>query len=384
MSGGRRLLVASVALLALAPAAAAEAACVDGVERTSAKRGTVVRTAVVLCGGGVQRRTFTRAVWRGGKDERGTRIVDAARRGRTLALATVTAGRGKRLVTQVRLVDTRSRKTRFRDRRTGRAFFALIDAPELALGPRGELAWTLGKTLELRRPSGRVERVKEATNPSAIAFEDGGTLRWADGEVPLQIGLLDLRPPAPGPGGCPRRSAFTPVRETADVLVTAATYTSRGSTLTAYRACLKRAEADMVLGSGYVGDTDSRVMGVPAVAGTLVVVAEQEQDHYGECEPLEVRVVDLRDGRVIERSDGRYGECQPLPPPEATVVTPSGSVAWVSTVTPPSGPPQAAVRGIRADGTMAVLAQGGRITGLRADGETVQWTRDGVAEGATL
>lgn len=226
MSGVRRLLGAGVALalLALAPAAAAEAACVDGVERTSVKRGTVVRTAVVLCGGGVERRTFTRAVWRGGKDERGTRIVDAARRGRTLALATITAGRGKRLVTEVRLVDTRSRRTRFRARRGERSSLAFLSSrPEVALSPRGELAWINGSRLHLRRSSGRVRAIR-AEDPSTVAFEDGGTLRWTEGEIATRARFLELRPPAMT-DGCPRRSAsagssppgtwWSPVRRTA-------------------------------------------------------------------------------------------------------------------------------------------------------------------------
>lgn len=126
-----------------------------------------------------------------------------------------------------------------------------------------------------------------------------------------------------------------------------------------------------------------------AATGPLVAVVRQQFDRNFGCEQVEVRVVDLRDGRVARRGATPYGEgCDAAPVDGAPVVlTPAGGLAWVATVpaaAAPGGPRQRAVRALRGDGTIPELDRGTTIADLRLEGETARWTRDGTEQSAAL
>lgn len=358
--------------------ATAGAACRDGVELKRKTTSDTVRTTLVRCGEG-GRRTLDRAVWRGrGRSARGAIITDGARRGTSLAIARLRAT-GRRAPTgEVRLLSTRSRKIRFRDTRaTGVA--------DVALAEGGRFAWVLGGRLRLREPSGKVTTL-EARGAVDVTVEDGRTLRWGDPSSATPFTYRDLRPfPA---ATCPRRGAFKAVQETPEVLITRADY--RGDEREwALRACLKATGRDVVVGSGYSREDDSSGPGIAAISGPLVVTTSGEYDRYSGCSDVALRVIDLRTRRTVRRGvveDDR--ECLVEPrKDQALVVTPSGGVAWVSTALDPAvTASQPVVRGLRADGTIAVLESpsASPITGLRVQGETVFWTRDGVERSAAL
>lgn len=372
-------------LLLVAPAAQAATPCRVSVKRTyemRTERGkpTVTRTAVVLCDRG-RRRTFERGTYRGlGRLSHGTRILRVARRGRTLAIGRVVKRRGAKAATsEVRLIDLRTRKVRFRERARGQE-------AEVVLGARGELAWQMAGRLRVRRASGKVETLR-AEGVREVRIEDGRTLRLGDG--PFEY--VELRP---WPGGtCPRRSAFRPVLASPEVAVTSASYSHGGDSGSAIRACLKATGEDPVIGGGFGYDSGiSDGAEVAAVAGARVVLASQGQDRAG-CLRLTVQVHDARERRVV-REGGRFDASCTVAPNRKTrlVVTPSGGTAWIARGPDPGvggmpGPPGTwtFVWALRGDGKITELDRTeGAITGLRADGETVLWTRDGVERSAAL
>ncbi|HWT93848.1 MAG TPA: hypothetical protein VN238_12670, partial [Solirubrobacteraceae bacterium] len=278
---------------------------------------------------------------------------------------------------EVRLLSTRSRAVRFRDTRT-------TSVADVALAEGDRFAWVLGGRLRLRQPSGAVTTL-QASGAVDVTVEDGRTLRWGDPAGAKPFVFRDLRPfPA---GACPRRSAFaTTVQETPEILITRADYRGDEGEW-ALRACEKSTGRDTVLGSGHQRDTDASGPRIAAVSGPIVVTAESDYDRASGCSNVVLRVLDVparrtvRTGRVQDDRGCLVAprEDQPL------VVTPAGAVAWISSAYAPEQATYVAiVRGLRADGTIAELDRGTTITGLRADGETVSWTRDGVAASTTL
>jgi hypothetical protein len=214
--------------------------------------------------------------------------------------------------------------------RTGRRLFRWTDpaaeSANVAVDRRGRLAWAVSSgILRVRGLDGRVTiRGQGAMN---LRLEDGRTLVF--GEDPYRA--LDLDPP-PLRDGCPARSAFRPVLIQDGVQVTQAEYIARGRfdlQEVVLRACVQGSGRDRVIALTGSGMSDGVRLDGVAIVAPFVVLARHTWTKYWTV------------GTTVAAVDARTG---------------------------------AETR----------LDLGLAITGLRADGRTVHWVRDGVARSATL
>lgn len=354
-------LLLTLAAGAAMTAPASAAACTDGIELRTTKQGSTVRTAAVLCAPGASRRTVARATWR--KHGAARRITGVARSGRWVGLGF--QERRRSLAGEVRLLDLQSGRTLYRFTGVTRHGGPV----RVALGDRGELAWSMDRRLRVRSISADVRTVFRG-RIDTLAVEDGRTVRWRSAD---EFGYHDLRPwPA---GECPQRSKFTDVRDVGDVIVSEAVYANRSFSVV--RACLKSTGRDRVVVQTRNYAEDATGFIPFGSAGPLLALGRSDSSQYG-CNPLELSVLDVRSGRVLRKgTDGTsgYGDCGPTPAAgEPVVVGATGAVAWVHANV---------LYGLGADEKVAILDRGA-ITALRVTADGVAWTRDGVERSAAL
>ena len=323
-----------------------------------------IRTAIVVC------------------DSRGREIVvRRARRGRVIGAVSVANRRiawaelthGPRRWT-ARVYDGRIRKGRAEPAhmrvvaRTGHR-----PAVEVVTTSGGCVAWLTGRRLLVDRGAGPAREL--ARYADGLALEDDRTLRWWESEyVPH---FADLRP---WPRGvCPQRSRYKVVADSADVVVTEASYGTDASGQVV-RACARATGEDPVIASGYNEVGNGIYVGVVAVRGPWVVLAKFSLSRY---DPCAVSWIYAEDAIAHRRGPvGRLSGCSPQMPRagEPIVVTETGAVAWIV---------RDDIRSALLTGTTNAVveldtAAPAAITDLVADGTTVRWLHDGAPRSADL
>lgn len=237
---------------------------------------------------------------------------------------------------------------------------------DVLLTRAGDLAWSAGgydvrgSLVAVDRPGERPRRLASYAG-SGLALEDGRTLRWYEGD--FFFDFFDLRPI-----DCRKRSRYTPWAQNDQVLVTRAQY--HGSTVV--RGCDVRSGRDRVLIQNYsdVGaESELTFVGLDR-EWAVFHQAEYWRDGGG---PATVTVIDARTGR--QSSGHTYnGESVPqYPVPVAGApfaVTAQGVAGWVR------GEALYAL----VDQDTIVRLDAGAIGDLRADGDALVWTRDGVPQ----
>ena len=367
----------TVAALAALPSTAA-AACRDGahIVRSQPKGSNTVRTAVVVCADG-RSRVVRRAVLRNFYPRRGTYLSDAALNRGRLAIGSITFTGHHDARNVVQLQSLRTGRSLFR-RATREQTNFNFQAVEVVVSDDGDLAWNIDRRLSVRRATGEVERLPVPGGPQ-LALEDGRTLRW---RTSFAYAYFDLRP-IPG-DGCPRRRRFRPAIDAGGVLVTAATYEADEPTMyTVLRACVRGSGRDVVLGTGWAHDDDASLLDVAAASAPFALVTRHAFGKYDGCHEARIATVDLRTGRTVREAVSPGGDLPdpscPLEPRlprrgDPSVFTAGGGAAWLR---------DGVLSGL--DGARRVVElDRGAIANLRADGNSVRWTRDGVERSALL
>lgn len=372
-----RILALAAALTALL-VADASAACRDGAsvdDRSGPGLRAPTETVVVVCRDGrervVRRATQTRT--------RGTLYTSAALVGNRLALARVVRHGRRRHTLVAELRAWPSDRLRFRRTKTIRAE---NDEPQVALSARGSFAWAFDRRLAARTADGRVVLVT-ASGGYRPFFDEDETLLWYGATRPR-----DLRPLPLDADRCPVRTRFAPILDTPTVRVTYRDYgaglTERNGEPDHIRACIKGSGTDRVVAAGGGDDSDSTFPKVVAATAPFVLATVTSANKYDGCAGVELRVVDVRTGKLARRST-ITGQATPTEPgctydplvPRAedpSVVTAGGAPAWVR---------DGVLRALDGQGTLVELDRG-TVTDLTADGTIVRWRRDGVDRSAAL
>jgi len=228
----------------------------------------------------------------------------------------------------------------------------------------GDLAWTAGDydepgsgVVAVKQPGKPVRRLANVTG-SRLALEDGRTLRWDDGD--FLYAFADLRPV-----DCRKRSRYKPWGRNERVLITLGYY--YGSSVV--RGCDLATGRDRVILQNY-SDTSRSDLTFHGVIGEWAVFHQAEMWRDGPG-PAALTVVNARTGKSLSgfTYNGEAWPRYPIPLNGAPIaVTRRGVLAYA-----------------RDNVLWALVARNrfvkldeGVITDLRADGDALVWTRDGV------
>ena len=204
-------------------------------------------------------------------------------------------------------------------------------------------------------------------SPIDLSLEDGRTLRWQPSYD--SYGYHDLRTlPCPG-----HRSAFKPLLATDRIALTRAHYGYESEGVVVIRGCDLATHRDRVIAQMPEAYPDDSILTVAGIDRTWVAFTRLELERGDDCSARTVETFDVAGGAHPRPVTLATSTCSGpgLPSPAAgqpLAITARGTPVWIS------GAQLIAAR----DGTAVVLDSGGEIAGLRAAGDAVFWTHDGV------
>jgi hypothetical protein len=332
-------------------------------DRRSGRRFVLARGRLVVRIRGSDRGSYVGGAWVAGR-----RVVwvkeRVGRRWRVAWLHVVRVGR------TVRRLETR-RLFRVRPTGSGPPLGAVITS-------RGELAWLTPDRVVARRPVRR-PRVVARGAFEGIALEDDRTLRLTDDDG---YAYVDLRPPPGREPDCGGRERLKPVFESAEVIITQASYGDPEEADLSLRACRRADGRDPVVASLFSAFPDGRWLHVAGADRDWVLVVENFCGRGG-CS-WDVRAAQAGSGRRGPLATfGRTGhpDDDPWYPEESALlaVSDTGLSAWVSEV---DG--VARLVAIVRDDRYRVLDTGGSLRDLAFSGSVLTWTHDGEPRSADL
>ena len=248
------------------------------------------------------------------------------------------------------------------------------------LGVGERVAWieSRGATDEIRvrRIAGGRREVVGHGDVSYLRLDDGRTLRWWDWDRETWR-FHDLRRWR----GCPSRSHFTAVAESAEVVAYEGDYGFEGDPVDIVRACVRATGYDPVVARAFESVGNGSTLTVVGVDREWVVLLRFSSDRYSGCGTAYVEVVDA--GSLASGRGGGIRDCDPARLPvrgAPLVVTEQGAPAWI--VRDATGS-----RLITAAGLGTIELDGGgpdSITGLVAEGPAVRWLYDGAPRSVVL
>lgn len=321
------------------------------------------RTALRVCVNG-RRVELARGTYRErDRRRRGLRIAAASAAGRRVAWIEERHRGGVRTATVSLAAVGREVRVlrRFTVHRTRTRSVGELD---VLLTRHGDLAWTAGDYEErggvvaVKQP-GRATRRLADYSGSRLALEGGRTLRWDDGHFLYEF--FDLRPV-----DCRRRSGYAPLGRNARVLITRTYYF--GSSVV--RGCDPATGRDRVILQNYSDINAETYLAFVGLDRAWAVFHQSEYWRDGTGLAW-VTVVDALTGRA-STAYTYNGETQPRYPAPAAdrpfAVTDRGVLGWE----------RDGVLYATAAKQRIVQLDAGAIAGLRADGDALVWTRDGV------
>jgi hypothetical protein len=250
------------------------------------------------------------------------------------------------------------------------------------LGAGERVAWIEGRgradEVRVRRIAGGRMRVVGHGDVSYLRLDDGRTLRWWDWDRETWR-FHDLSPWR-GPG-CPTRSHFTAVAESAEVVAYEGDYGLQGDPVDIVRACVRASGYDPVISRAFQSVGNGSTLSVLGVDREWVVVLRLSSSRYSGCDSAYVEVVDP--GSLAQGRGAGIPNCDAVRLPARgapLAVSEQGAPAWVVR-------DAAASRLVTAAGSGTIeLDSGGpdSITGLVADGGTVRWLHDGAPRSVLL
>ncbi|MDA0184991.1 hypothetical protein OJ997_32100 [Solirubrobacter phytolaccae] len=318
------------------------------------------RTALRVCGHELARGTMRERL---GKGATGRRVAAASTAGHRVAwIEERRRGRDRRVVLTLARVGREVRVLRRLEVQRTRTIYAAVT--DVLLTREGDLAWSAddgeangGGFVKVEQRGKRARRVStfEGTN---LTLEDGRTLRWL--EVDSTYGFLDLRPV-----GCDERSRFHPWASNARVQLSRALYGPHAQIgTTVVRGCDLATGRDRVLIQSVSDFSSTAYLDLIGLDRDWAVFHGSEMWHEGPG-PSRLTVVNVRTGRATSASTEKV----PAPlPGDPFAVTERGVTAYVT---------GGVLYGLVAPDRIVRL-DAGVITDLRADGDTLRWTRDGV------
>jgi hypothetical protein len=231
--------------------------------------------------------------------------------------------------------------------------------------------------VRVRRIAGGRAQVVAHGDLSFLRLDDDRTLRWWDWyrETWRFHDLRRWRGP-----GCPARSHFHAVAESADVVAYEGDYGFEGDPVDIVRACVRASGHDPVIAQAFQSVGNGDTLYVAGVDRDWVVLVRVYTSRYDGCSSTVVEVVDaasLRHGRGA----GIGCDAGRLPLRGAPmVVSEHGAPAWIVRDATASRLVTAAGRGT------IELDSGGpdTITGLVASGPAVRWLHDGAPRSVVL
>ena len=234
---------------------------------------------------------------------------------------------------------------------------------DVLLTRRGELAWTAGTysgpggVVAVQRP-GKPVRTLARYEGGRLALEDGRTLRWDDGD--FLRAFFDLRPI-----DCRRRSRSTTWASNEEALVTHAHYF--GSSVV--RGCDPATGRDRVILQNY-SDSGESYLTFHGLHGAWAVFHQSVMWRDGPGAST-LTVVNARTGKSLSglTYNGEARPQYPIPENGAPIaVTDRGVLAYAR---------DDVLWALAAHDTFLRLDQGA-IVDLRAEGDALVWTRDGI------
>ena len=304
---------------------------------------------------------------------RGSIVEGAAAAGRSVAWIE-TSFRGGRRVVVVKVVRIGADRAAHAVRRLVVRRDRSRDQPyvDVAITRRGELAWlqpTRRRSLMrvVYAPPGVRPRTVAFDSAEQLSFEDRITLRWgADGDY----GFYDLPRPA---GACPHRSRYREIAANDRVRVTQGSYDEGDSVV--LRACMLATGRDRVF-AGAFNFPDGDSLAVTGLYDRWIVLLRASNSRYDPCQGgYRQSTIDARTGRSARVIGAPLCGSVPrlLQAGDPLAVTARGVPAWLT------------------DGRLLTAAPGrvaeidrGNIAALRANGDAVEWTNDGVPRSAVL
>jgi hypothetical protein len=343
--------------------------------------GGVRTTTVRVCTGG-RRVVLRRAVLRRQLSARRSGVLVGAASAAKRRVAWIEARFGRRsreFVVNVASVSRRGAVRRLTSERVARDRARSLPSLGMVLTDDGDLAWLAptprgGRVVTWER--GERRRTVARTDGSGLLLEDGRTLRWT--KLDGTIGFHDLqhRP-------CPTRLRFKPVLTGSRVAITQATYSFDGGDVVTkvVRGCDLVTRRDLVVEQASEESPNTDDVAVIGVDRTWVLFAREEYARPEPCAQRWVQAVDIATGRRTRRSVLGTPACGPpgVPTPapgSPLAITESGAAAWITT--------EAGVSRllVAVRGEVRELDRAASITDLRAAGDAVAWTADGVARTA--
>ena len=370
-----------IALTALLAAPAAAQACdplpAGFAEELTVRNGlhqgrTAEREPTLLCvKAGGRRIVLRRAQFEDPYEGRahGTVIAAAAAAGRKVAWIETRLTRERRIVVvRVVRIGARGRVRPLRRIVAARDNSDRQGPADVVLTRRGDLAWIAPyfdfKVRVVHDPPRRRPRTVAITYADSLWIEDRTTLAWYGDRG---YGFHDLRRPTPGV--CPRRSAYHVVASNDTVVVTEGGYEERQ----VLRACVRATGRDPVIAQADGGFGNGDAVSAVGLDRHWVMLVQSTFTRYDPCAGGHTqRPVDARPGRRGRATRAPYcgGEPSLATSASQTAVTDRGIAAW--TVGEGDGRRLLAA----APGGGVTELDRGAISGLRAQGTAVAWTRD--------